>query len=306
MRKRGHPTATAAEASGDDEPVELQKKKSQKSQEKESAKLSIEEQRERARKFAEENFTPTKGKGGRPASLKTEKAATPELSKRPQSERNLETKEFTLDEQRKRAAEWAFNQYGLGPKETPKKRAAAAEDANEESVSESEQAPQTHSAVKKRNVRRKTISTIPEHEEMDVVKEEESHHETEEHDEQEQLSRRSSRRKSINSNPNPNPNEGVLLLHSESESVTGGRTTRRRQPVSVSTTPLKNQNNNNEDSEVMTMRRTRSAVKQPAPVLERDERVIRGVAPHDLRVHAGTSHELQPSQQEEQEKNINK
>jgi hypothetical protein len=303
MRKRGHPTATAAEASGDDEPVELQKKKSQKGQDKESAKLTIEEQRERARKFAEENFTPTKGKGGRPASFKTEKATTPELSRRPQSERNLDTKELTLDEQRKRAAEWAFNQYGLGPKETPKKRAAAAEDTNEESVSESEQAPQTQSAVKKRNVRRKTISTIPEHEEMDVVKEEESHHETEEHDEQ--LSRRSTRRKSINNNPNPN--EGVL--HSESESVTGGRTTRRRQPVSASTTPLKSQNN--EESEAMTVRRTRSAVKQPAPVLERDERVIRGVAPHDLRVHAGTSHEQQrqaEEQQEEQEKetNINK
>ena len=184
MRKRSLPAPS--ETSGDDVSATQRRKSGRVADPAESKVSSVEEQREKAKKWAEENLSPVKTNNRAAATPKTE----------------VTRKEAgTVEEQRRRAAEWAAKEFGTkGPKRN-------AEDAL---VSENE-AVTPASETKKRNVRRKTISTLP------IPEEKENEMEVDEREVKEAITiadvplpvlqddysdiavRRSSRRKSTNS-----------------------------------------------------------------------------------------------------------
>jgi hypothetical protein len=250
MRKRNLP----AEASGNDATIDTPKKKSLRgssNNEEEivppssDKKLSVAEQRQRAKEWAESNFSSTKP---------TKPVSKPTIPSSPTALKRA----GSVEEQRKKAEAWAVSQ-GLmkapstdsyasgmeeGSKSAKKKKRSVSEAEGEEEESEQQPPSSATKSASKRNIRRKTISTPileeeQEHDDRDTKMEVDNNEEDDDSSD-----RKSSRRRQ--SEPAPADSSSSIVT------TTPARSSRRNQ-----------QNNQNEsDTEASISSLTKSASKR--------------------------------------------
>lgn len=257
MRKRNLPAS--AEPS-DAESVEAPQRKQQKSRAEEtpSKKLTIAEQRQRAKEWAEQNLSASKPPVA-PAS--TSKSAAKSSAK------PTATSKLTVEEQRKKAEEWAIENGFL---QSATKKRLSDELREDEQVEEQEEEERSETAsVRKRNVRRKTISTtIPDE------KPEEKMEVAEETVEEEIVERKPRTRRQLNEqfqNTTIQPSEDEVSIASSTR-----RSTRRlsaEPSIFANTTPRKTTTVNADSDSVTSARRRRTIAIPQVPKEEPYQKV---------------------------------